>query len=52
MKKTGYETMIPNEKYTVLRIDANQNIDRVYASVLRILSEVCVPYKATYQECM
>ncbi len=42
-KKAGYESMIPNEKYTVLRIDANQDIDRVYSSVLKILSEECDP---------
>lgn len=46
-KKEGYETMIPNEEYTVLRVDANQNIDTVYSSVFRILNEVCVPYDLT-----
>ncbi len=42
-KKEGYKTMIPNEEYTVLRVDANQNINKVYSSVFRILNEVCVP---------
>ncbi len=42
MKKSGYETMIPNENYTVLRIDANQSIENVYSSVFKILRNVCV----------
>lgn len=52
MKKEGYETMIPNEKYTILRVDANQEIDKVYSSVFRILNEVCVSYNVTNQECI
>lgn len=43
IKKMGYETIIPNEEYDVLRIDANQSIDKVYNSVLKILNDVCVP---------
>ena len=46
-KKAGYETMIPNENYTVLRIDANQDIKKVYASVFKILNEVCVFYNVS-----
>lgn len=42
-KKAGYEGMIPNERYSILRIDANQNIDKVYSSVVRILNEICAP---------
>lgn len=49
MKKAGYEIMIPNENYTVLRIDANQKVDKVYDSVLKILNEVCVPYNIENQ---
>lgn len=48
MKKAGYEAMIPNEKYTVLRIDANQDINKVYSSVFKILRDVCVPYNITH----
>lgn len=43
LKKERYETMIPDEKYTILRINANQNIDKVYSSVYKILSEICAP---------
>ncbi|MBD5117575.1 MAG: deoxynucleoside kinase [Clostridiales bacterium] len=43
-KKAGYEVMIPNEKYSILRIDANQDVDEVYSSTLRILNEICVPH--------
>lgn len=50
LKKERYETMIPNEKYTVSRIDANQNIDKVYFSVFKILSQICVPYSTNDQE--
>lgn len=46
MKKEGYETMIPNEKYTIFKIDANQNVDNVYSSVLKILNPVCNPYNS------
>ena len=42
LKKEKYENMIPDEKYTILRIDANQNIDKVYSSVFKILSEICI----------
>lgn len=41
MKKAGYETMIPDQNYTVLRIDANQCIENVYSSVLKILWAEC-----------
>lgn len=44
MKKTGYETLIPNEKYTIFRIDANQDINTVYTSVFKILNEECSSY--------
>lgn len=50
MKKEGYETMIPDEKYAILKIDANQNVDKVYSSVLKILNTVCIPYNADNQE--
>ena len=50
LKKERYETMIPDEKYTVLRIDANQNIDKVYSSVFKILSEICVSHSTNGQE--
>lgn len=42
-KKAGYEAMIPNEKYPILRVDAKQEVDKVYSSVLKILNEVCTP---------
>lgn len=41
-KKAGYETMIPNEKYAILKIDANKDINRVFSSVFRILSGECI----------
>lgn len=47
-KKKGYETRIPNEKYTILKVNANQNIDKVYSSVIKILNKVCVSYNITY----
>lgn len=50
LKKAKYETMIPDEKYTILRIDANQNIDKVYSSVFKILSGICVPHNTNGQE--
>lgn len=40
MKKTGYESMIPNERYPVYRIDANQDIDKVYSSVYDLLGRI------------
>ena len=42
MKKRGYEAMIPNENYTILKINANQNIDMVYSSVTKILGDICI----------
>ncbi len=42
MKKVRYEAMIPKENYPILRIDANQDIDKVYCSIFKILNEVCV----------
>ena len=46
LKKEGYETMIPTETYTILKIDANQNVNKVYSSVLKILNTICIPYNA------
>lgn len=40
MKKARYEAMIPYEKYPILVIDANQNVDGVYSSVFKILNEI------------
>lgn len=34
--------MIPNENYTILKINANQNIDMVYSSVTKILGDICI----------
>lgn len=48
-KKAGYVDIIPNERYSILRIDANQNINEVYSSVVRILNEICVPDSAVDQ---
>ena len=39
-KKVGYETMIPNENYTILKVDANKELDIVYSSVFKILNNV------------
>lgn len=47
-KKEGYETMIPNEKYSILRINANQDISIVYSSVFRILNEICISDNAIH----
>lgn len=49
MKRKGYENIIPNEEYTILKVDANQNIDKVYSSVIKILNEVGIPHSMTYQ---
>lgn len=35
--------MMPNETYPILKIDANQRINKVYASITGTLKEVC-PY--------
>lgn len=40
-RKAGYEAMIPSEKYSILRVDANQNVDNVYSATLKILNEIC-----------
>lgn len=40
-KKAGYETMIPDEKYPVLRVNANLDINTVYDSTLKIINEAC-----------
>lgn len=44
MKKKGYEVAIPNERYPIVQIDANQKLNNVYSSVLRILNENCTSY--------
>lgn len=49
MKKEGYETILLSETYPVVKIDANQKLDEVYSSVLRILNEVCIPCKDSHQ---
>lgn len=49
MKKAGYEALIPNENYTILRINANQDIDTVYSSVFKILNKECSSYNVTCQ---
>lgn len=41
MKKRQYEALILNEPYPIVKIDANQNIDTVYSSIVEILTEVC-----------
>ena len=46
-KKSGYEDMIPNETYPILKIDANQSINKVYASIAGTLKEV---YPHIYSE--
>lgn len=48
-KKAGYEAMIPNEKHPILRVDAEQIVDKVYSSVLKILNEVCAPHSTANQ---
>ena len=40
MKKAGYEAMILCEPYPIVKINANQNIDEVYDSILELLNEV------------
>jgi len=42
-KKRGYEVMMSNENYPILKIDANQSINKVYASIAGTLKETC-PY--------
>lgn len=39
-KKEKYENMIPKENYTILKVDANQNIDKVYSLVFKILNNL------------
>lgn len=50
MKKAGYEAMIQNETYPVIKINANQKLKDVYFSVLRIMTEVCSTYYDSQQE--
>lgn len=38
-KKAGYEAMIPNEPYRIERINTNQEIEKVYSSILEILNQ-------------
>lgn len=38
-KKAGYEAMIPNEPYRIKRLNTNQEIDKVYSSILEILNQ-------------
>ena len=45
MKKARYETIIQNEGYSILKIDANNDIDEVCCSVLEKLSEYYIHYK-------
>lgn len=47
MKKEGYENMISSEKYPIVRVDANQSIDKVYSSVLKILNEANIYHNIT-----
>jgi len=42
MKKAGYEAVLIDEKYPIIKIDANQEIDSVYAAVLSALNEKCL----------
>ena len=48
MKKTGYEAMILCEPYPIVKIDANQNIDEVYDSILELLNEVYASQDEAY----
>lgn len=43
MKQKKYETMIPNETYRIVKIDANKCIDEVYSSILNVLNKICTP---------
>lgn len=39
LKKEQYESLIPYEEYSILRIDANQEINTVHSSVLELLKK-------------
>jgi len=41
MKKARYETIILEAKYAILKIDANQDIEKVYSAVIKILNREC-----------
>lgn len=47
MKKNEYETVIPTENYPIVRVDANQSIDKVYSSVIKILKEAGIYHNIT-----
>lgn len=47
MKKNEYETVIPSENYPIVRVDANQSIDKVYSSVIKILNEAGIYHNIT-----
>ena len=39
IKKEEYENVISSENYPIVKVDANQSVDKVYSSVLKILNE-------------
>ncbi len=41
-KKIYYESMIDKERYAILKLDANRDVDNVYYSILQILQTICI----------
>lgn len=43
LKQTKYEEIIPSESYPVIKVNANQDINMVYSTVLKLLNqlEIC-----------
>ena len=43
LKQTKYEEIIPSESYPVIKVNANQDINMVYSTVLKLLKqlEIC-----------
>lgn len=49
-KKAGYEAMIPHEGYPIFKINANQDINDVYASVYGLLDNLLTSHDKTYED--
>lgn len=47
MKKTKYENLIPCENYPIVAVDANQSVDKVYSSVIKILNDSGIYHNIT-----
>ena len=44
---TKYENLIPCENYPIVAVDANQSVDKVYSSVIKILNDSGIYHNIT-----